>query len=317
MYRFSFFLLCFLIVAGNGSGQITLNADSLPKIFGPGVVSDGFANRDMAISPSGNQMLYTLQFKGGKYAAIVSVNKTAGKWSSPEIAWFSGKYNDLEASFAPDGKRIYFSSNRPVKEGEQKEDYDIWYIEKNGDTWSEPINAGSQVNSGKDEYYPYVTNSGNLYFTRDNGKTKDDIFVAVKTPNGFSTAEALSLEVNSAGPDFNAYVDPEETFIIFSSFKRSDDTGGGDLYISLRKEGVWQVAKNLGTRINSSVLDYSPFVSYDQKYFFFTSRRSLLIFPFSQKKNLRQAHTYLTSFGNGEEDIYFMKFEELKKIFFK
>jgi hypothetical protein len=47
--------------------------------------------------------------------------------------------------------------------------------------------------------------------------------------------------VNSKGYDFNAFIDPDENYIIFSSYKRPDDLGGGDLYYSLNRKWLLPV----------------------------------------------------------------------------
>jgi len=48
--------------------SITASAQSIsfpdsdtPRVFAPGIISDGFANRDMAISPEGNDLFFTIQ----------------------------------------------------------------------------------------------------------------------------------------------------------------------------------------------------------------------------------------------------------------
>ena len=43
------------------------------------------------------------------------LNPIAKKWG----------YSDIEAMFSPDGKRLYFASNRPLKEGDEPKDFDI------------------------------------------------------------------------------------------------------------------------------------------------------------------------------------------------
>jgi hypothetical protein len=54
---------------------------------------------------------------------------------------------------------------------------------------------------------------------------------------------------------------------------RPDDLGGGDLYGSVRKDGKWTPAVNLGPKINGRGLDIGPFLSPDGKYFFYSSAR--------------------------------------------
>src|SRR5690242_2642463 len=74
------------------------NSDSA-RVFGPGIISDGFSNRDMAISPDGRDLFYTLQWSYGLFSVILHSQKANGKWTKPETAWFSGRYNDLEPAF--------------------------------------------------------------------------------------------------------------------------------------------------------------------------------------------------------------------------
>src|ERR1043165_7081297 len=68
-----------------------------PITFAPGVVSNGFANRDFTISPAGDDIFYTIQ-QLNFVSVVMNSTKRNGKWSDPVIATFSGVYNDLEAS---------------------------------------------------------------------------------------------------------------------------------------------------------------------------------------------------------------------------
>jgi Tol biopolymer transport system component len=281
------------------------NASDTPKVFAPQFISDGFDNRDMTIAPGNDLMLFTLQHR--LTSAILFSKKIGSKWTKPEIVPFSGKHSDLEPAFSPDGKRLFFVSNRPIVEGDPKKDFDIWYVDRNGNDWSEPVHLDSTINTIKDEFYPSIAKNGNLYFTRDNNETKEDIFIAQKKDGGYQQPIALADGVNSKTFEFNAFIDPDERFIIFSSYKRADDLGGGDLYISVRKNSTWQPALHLNAPINSNSLDYCPFVSFDGKYLFFTSKRATTKFPPIKKQNLKQLQQLLFSNGNGSDDIYIIK----------
>ena len=294
---------------------IEFKSSSIPVKFAPEFISDGFDNRDMTISPSGDEMYYTIQYaRAGGYSAILYSKKTGNTWTKPEVAFFSGRFNDLEPAFSPDGKKLFFTSNRPLNDtGSKAKDYDIWYVEKTGKGWSGPVNLGSTINGPLDEFYPSLAKNGNLYFTRNNKEKRDDIFISTYINGTYASPVAIP-EINHENDDFNAYVDPDENFFIFSSYKRSDDMGGGDLYYSLRKDGKWQTPKHFESPINSRQIDYCPFVSANGKYFFFTSRRPSLQFPFNKKMNRSEITQALFSNGNGSDDIYIMSFEELKKL---
>jgi len=304
---FSFFVVLFFSFTKIYSQQVSLkfSQTSEPVLFGEGIISDGFDNRDMTISPSNDELFFTLQHR--LFSTILYSKKINGQWIKPEIAWFSGKFNDLEPAFSPDGKKIFFTSNRPLSDTSSKEkDYDVWYLEKKENNWIGPFNAGTNINTDKDEFYPSIAKNGNLYFTRDHDEAKDDIFVSYFKNGSYQPAEVLPDGVNSKGYDFNAFIDPDEGFIIFSSYKRGDDLGGGDLYISARKDNQWQPPVHLNNPINSNTLDYSPFISFDGKYFFFTSKRVTKKFPLATKANLNGVKNLLFSAGNGSDDIYVM-----------
>lgn len=309
-------LVCLFLCFYHGNTQINnskFTAGKTPQLFLPGIISNGLDNRDMAISPANDELYYTLQHRTG--STVLHCKKQGNGWSKPEVAPFSGKFSDLEPAFSPAGDKLFFTSNRPVnKKDTTSKDYDIWYIETKNGKWTEPAHLDAAVNTNKDEYYPSIANNGNLYFTRDNGETKDDLFLSKYNNGNYESANPLPQEINSPGYDFNAFIDPSESFIIFSSYKRQDDLGGGDLYISKRKEGVWQPAVHLEAPFNSNTLDYSPFISFDKKFFFFTSKRSTIKFSSKTKRTLSGLEKTFLSAGNGSDDIYIVSAEALKDL---
>jgi Tol biopolymer transport system component len=232
--------------------------------------------RDLAISPDGREVFFTRQGTDWKEQTIWQLTKQAdGSWSGAKPAPFSGVYRDLEPFFAPDGKRLYFASARP-KPDREGTDVDIWMVERLAGGWSEPIHLGPAINSEKDEYYPSVTREGHLYFTseREGGPGKEDIYRAEYFNGSWLTARPLDTGVNSAYYEFNAYVSPDESLLIFTSYGRSDDTGRGDLYFSKKNtDGSWSPATNLKAA-NSTDLDYCPFVSPDGKTLYYTSEKA-------------------------------------------
>ena len=68
-------------------------------LFAPNIISDEFGNRDMAISPKGDEIFYTMQYNYGMLSTILYSKKINGKWSLPQVADFCGQYKDLEPCF--------------------------------------------------------------------------------------------------------------------------------------------------------------------------------------------------------------------------
>ncbi len=275
-----------------------------PKVYMPNVVSSGYNERDMAISPDGSEMFYTIQALRSGVSVIIRRTAADG-WKNGEAAPFSGQYSDLEPAFSPDGNRLFFASNRPVEAGVEKKDFDIWYVEKNGKGWGQPIHGGTLINSSEDEWYPSVVEDGSVYFTgvRADVLGKEDIYRAQWKNGKFEAPVNIGPGVNSKLDEFNAYVDPKEQYIIFSAEGGEGDLGRGDLYISHRKDGSWTKPRNLGADVNSNRLDYCPFVY--NGIFYFTSDRPGPAAR-SGKMSFQEIKMKLDSWGNGWGDIYSM-----------
>jgi Tol biopolymer transport system component len=308
-------ILSFRTLALIAQNTIVLtNPPAQAEIF---TVSTGFGERDFALSPDGNEIFYTLQSPQGIFQTIVYRKKAAdGTWSKPEIAPFAGKYSDLEPAFSTDGTKLYFASNRPVQ-GNTPKDFDIWVVSRENGQWGEPQNLGAPINTPEDEFYPAVARNGNIYFTASykTAVGKEDIFVAKFEAGRYGQPIPLDTAVNSKTYEFNAFVSPDEDYIIFTSYGRKDDKGRGDLYMSIKDaKGQWLPAKNLGM-LNSNRLDYCPFVSPDKKILFFTSERinipnAYVIAPATIDDLLKR----YTSPQNGAGDIYWVSFEKVMEM---
>ena len=81
-------------------------------------------------------------------------------------------------------------------------------------------------------------------------------------------------------------------------------SGSGDLFLSYRKDGAWTKPINLGNEINSPREEYSPVISPDGKYFFFSSSRGRR--PPEKQMNYEELMGWLRGTRNGLGDIYQM-----------
>ncbi|MBO3697788.1 PD40 domain-containing protein [Roseivirga sp. E12] len=272
-------------------------------------VLSGFPNlRDFTISQNEDEAYFTALSPSGELSFIVRIDKHNNTWTK-EIASFSGQYTDLEPFLSADGLKLFYASNRPKTVGAPTADMDIWYVTRTSKTssWSKPINAGPKVNTTDSEFYPAITDSGNLYFTcsKTGSETHDDIYLAEWNGKDYDTPIALGDAVNSKGYEFNAYVSPDESIIIFSGFGRPDGIGLGDLYISQKNEnGEWTRAKNLGSEINSDKLDYCPFLNVKTRTLYFTSRRSSVLLKKGGFDSVDSFLTEINKYENGQSRIY-------------
>lgn len=287
-------------------------AGAAPKMFAPGVVSRRHQELNAAFSPSGDELVFTIADpQRTEYTMVHMVRQPSGEWTAPAVLPFSGRYSDADPLFSADGARLYFISRRPATAAEtaERKDFDIWYVDRRGAGWAEPVRFGAPVNSDSNEYYISVTRGGALYFSRN-----DDIYRAA--PSGDShEIEKLGPAVNGEkSAEFDPYVAPDESYLIFTSIGRPDSQGSADLYVSFRADGAWQPARSLGPAINSKQFEYCPIVTPDGAYFFFTSYRRPDASPRAQPRSIDQLISAFDQIENGAGNIYWLKADFLAKM---
>ena len=142
-------------------------------------------------------------------------------------------FNQAAHSFAhpalsPDGKRLFFSSDRPGGMGGK----DLYVVYRQGNAWSEPENLGPTINTAGDELYPFMDAEGWLYFATDSrpGLGKQDIFRSKELAGGkWSPVENPGSPINSAYDDFGLIIDNKAGTGYFVS-NRPGGLGQDDIY---------------------------------------------------------------------------------------
>ena len=294
--------------------DIQTTTDSL-ALFGENVISTPLYERDLAINPQGNEIIYTLGDYKQTKRALVMLTETDSVWGKPEIMSFSGTYQDIEPFYANNGNRLFFASNRPIYNDSTRNDYNIWYSDRIENGWAEPKALDTVINTKGDEFFPSLSKKGNLFFTatRKNGIGREDIFRSEYIEGQFKSPEPLPAEINTSVFEFNAYISPEEDVIIFSAFGRDDGFGGGDLYMSRKDSaGNWSPSKNMGALINSDKLDFCPFIDWENHNFYFTSERAAL--ENKELKNVNSFKEIANSTLNGFGNIYKIGIDKLEKL---
>jgi hypothetical protein len=287
-----------------------------PELFAPGIISTGCGEGCAAFTPDGKEFYFILQGKPNHI--IMFMKQLHDQWTEPRIVPFSGRYNDVEVTLSPGGNKLFFPSRRPLEEnGEPKKESDIWVVERTSTGWGIPKNLGPHINSDKQEAYPSLSGKGNLYFSsnREGGKGGWDIYMSKLVKDHYTNPLNIGSPINTRANEWDAFLAPDESYIIFGSEGRDDGYGGSDLYISFRKEdGAWTKAINMGEDINSNRFEICPSVSPDGKYIFFTSLKT------SFKSYSEKPFTYselierLNRPGNGASDIYWLDAKIIEQL---
>ena len=119
------------------------------------------------------------------------------------------------------GNTSFFASDMPGGQGGS----DLYYCELINGEWAVPVNLGPKVNSSGSENYPYMHQSGKLYFTSDRpgGIGKLDVYFTLLN-NGFWEDPVLLPEpINSTSDDFAFVAESNLQKGYFSSNRRKDD----------------------------------------------------------------------------------------------
>jgi len=238
-------------------------------VFAPGVVSTKANELNATFSPDGDELFFTRNIRNR--ATLMTMHLRDGVWTSPAVAGFSGTFDDVDPFITRDGRRLYFSSKRPLDGAVESKDSDLWYVERErGGGWSKPIHPGSPNTAGKDDYYTSVADDGTLYFSIFESEGPGDIYRAQSIDGRHGLAERVGDGISTEANEHDPVVAPDGSFLIFTS-DRPGGHGSADLYISFTgADGSWSEPVNMGESVNSKGYDYCAMLSPDGKYLFFT-----------------------------------------------
>ncbi|GLR19924.1 hypothetical protein GCM10007940_45400 [Portibacter lacus] len=249
------------------------------EVFAPGHISrNQISEFGSVFNKDGTAFYYGIDIDGRteiKYTELIK-----NKWSEPITILSHINYGFNDPFLSNDEQRLYFISQKALEDNTSKQDHDIWYVKKIGEKWSEPINAGTNINTKYNEYYMSFTEKGSMYFSsnkkseNENGQSFD-IYYADILNGEFQEAIRLGESINTNSYEADVFVDPDEQYLIFCSI-RPGGKGRGDLYISFKDtDGSWTEAITMGDKINTKNHELCPFVSKDGKYFFYTSNQDI------------------------------------------
>jgi len=110
---------------------------------------------------------------------------------------------------------------------------DIWMVKKVGDDWGTPINMGPEINTDKNDAFPFIHESGTLFFASmgHKGMGGYDIFrVNVDGSKTMGMVENLGEPINSSDDDLGLILNAEGNRGYFTS-ARPGGAGKDDIYM--------------------------------------------------------------------------------------
>ena len=298
-----------------------------PEIFAPGIVSTVFQETSASFTPDGKTVYFTrsdIQFADN---TILESHFQNNRWSQPEVASFSGIWRDSEPNVSPDGKKLFYVSNRPISGDKPLTDpfngritpgANIWYVEKKGNDWGEPVHLEGAINAVPRVFNPSITKSCVLYFSAflPDGGGKNQVYRSVPVNGIYGAPELLSFS-DSQWNNMDPSVDSEERFMVFASNRPSAVANSNDIFIVFQKDGKWGEPVSLGETVNSPALENAPSLAPDGKTLYLTSNRpNLSIFP-KKKENFVDVTKRLLNVENGSRNIWRVDISDLLKKYLK
>lgn len=213
--------------------------------------------------PHFNEDFFITENINGTWSAAINMGKPVNT-----------KLNEGAQNISADGKWLYFTlCNSPDGFGS----CDIYFSEKIGNTWTQPENAGRNINSGNWDSQPSVSADGKyLFFTsnRPGGYGGADIYISVLGDDGYWEKPVNAGPViNTPEDDKSPFIHPDGRTLYFSS-NGHPGMGGSDLFFTKKDAGGnWQTPENLGYPINTSGDETTLSLSADGKTAYFASDR--------------------------------------------
>lgn len=239
-----------------------------PRLFAPGAVSSEAPEFALAFEPDGRTMYFNRASADRKQLTIHVARWSGDRWTS-EVAPFSGTHRDIDPFVTADGRRLYFSSDRPRPGAPERTDYDLWYLERIGASWSEPRHVAGAPNDAENIGFISLMRDGTLYFDAFRGEKRGIFRSAPLAGGGFAAPESLA-----SLPGSNPLIAPDGSFLVFASRIIEGGLGASDLYLVRRTpEGAWSAPHHLGPAVNTPQAEFTPSLSPDGRYLFFTSER--------------------------------------------
>jgi outer membrane protein OmpA-like peptidoglycan-associated protein/tetratricopeptide (TPR) repeat protein len=241
------------------------------------------------ITADDRQLIYTRLINDpeayqGKNEDFYMAFKDGENWrASFPLSAINTTYNEGAPAISGDGRLLIYTACELFGEyGGNRRGFgscDLFMSEKQGSTWSPPVNLGPDVNTSAWESQPSLSADGQtIYFVRGyptaSGNKEQDIHVAKRNADGtWGGAVKLPRTVNSRGKEESAHIHPDGKTLYFSS-NGHVGMGGLDIYVTQKMDnGKWSEPVNLGYPINTHKDENSLLVSPNGEIAYFASSR--------------------------------------------
>ena len=199
---------------------------------------------------------------------------------SPENAGAGINTTDDEywPSITADGQTLIFTRQARSEDNSRfkRQPHEDFYLStRDGDRWSNAINAGPPLNTSQNEGAQTLSSDGRyMFFTacdRPGGMGSCDIYFSAFNEGKWTEPHNLRSPVNTPYWESQPSISADGKLLFFSS-SRPGGSGGKDIWYSvLDDKSRWKEPVNMGEIINTSGDEMSPFIHFDGQTLYFSS----------------------------------------------
>jgi peptidoglycan-associated lipoprotein len=209
-------------------GCVTFTPDGRIMVFAKGNTAKKNGGEDVD--------LYLVRWRNGEWSEPVKINPPVNvQYRGENATEMERNYGwDSTPAFSPDGRTLYFASNRKDKDAQGGTDLYSAQMDSRG-RFTRIRNLGPEINTPGNEMFPYVSEDGRLYFASDGhpGYGGLDLFV-VNRRDGKNVIENLGQPMNSPGDDFGIFLFRADRGFFTSN--REGGKGDDDIYTFVNED---------------------------------------------------------------------------------
>jgi Tol biopolymer transport system component len=242
-------------------------------LFAPGIASTRFSEIRLTISPDGRSALWFSRNRPGGTGGydIWLSRRTGAEWGAATPVPFNSPTRDFDPAYSPDGRFVYFSSDRPGGLGGD----DIYRVAVTRAGFGAAEHLGPAVNSAANEWAPMPSpDRTHLLFSSDRpgGAGRQDLYAADRQGTRYLPAAPLPGAVNTTADEFDAtYLADNHTIV----FARAPDLVADriDLFAAAAPNGRYESGIRLPPNVNSGDA-YGPMLDWSRPgWLTFSARR--------------------------------------------
>lgn len=180
---------------------------------------------------------------------------------------------ELNPTLSPDGQTLYFArAFHRENTGGTYAGMDIWMSKRTEEnTWTKATNKLGAINNKENNVVVGIRSDNKVLYLLNSYSNKNGIAFAETRYDGWSGAEMIYVPGLNRNDFLGFYMSPSYDVLLIS-MRGEMSYGKEDLYVSLKNSsGEWAKPINLGSTINTSGFEISPFLSDDKKRLYFAS----------------------------------------------